>query len=49
MKELSEKPDAYERLARAIAPSIYENEDVKKGKVDDAIHLLIEIKDSDNE
>jgi DNA replicative helicase MCM subunit Mcm2 (Cdc46/Mcm family) len=32
LKELSEKPDAYERLARAIAPSIYENEDVKKGK-----------------
>jgi len=33
LKELSEKPDAYERLARAIAPSIYENEDVKKGKI----------------
>lgn len=31
LKELSQKPDAYERLARAIAPSIYENEDVKKG------------------
>jgi len=29
--ELSKKPDIYERLARAIAPSIYENEDVKKG------------------
>ena len=28
---LSQKPDIYERLARAIAPSIYENEDVKKG------------------
>merc|ERR1712079_41860 len=28
---LSKKPDIYERLARAIAPSIYENEDVKKG------------------
>merc|ERR1712002_1160252 len=28
---LSRKPDIYERLARAIAPSIYENEDVKKG------------------
>ncbi|KAL3314523.1 DNA replication licensing factor, mcm4 component [Cichlidogyrus casuarinus] len=28
---LSEKPDLYERLATAIAPSIYENEDVKKG------------------
>merc|ERR1711936_344815 len=25
------KPDIYERLARAVAPSIYENEDVKKG------------------
>lgn len=31
LKELSQKPDAYERLARAIAPYIYENEDVKKG------------------
>ena len=31
LKELSRKPDIYERLARAIAPSIYENEDVKKG------------------
>ena len=31
MKELSKKPDIYERLARAIAPSIYENEDIKKG------------------
>lgn len=29
--ELSKKPDIYERLARAIAPSIYEHEDVKKG------------------
>merc|ERR1712002_634848 len=28
---LSRKPDIYDRLARAIAPSIYENEDVKKG------------------
>ena len=30
-RELSTKPDVYERLARAIAPSIYENEDIKKG------------------
>ncbi|KAG5890474.1 hypothetical protein JTB14_013416 [Gonioctena quinquepunctata] len=28
---LSQKQDIYERLARAIAPSIYENDDVKKG------------------
>lgn len=28
---LSKKDDIYERLARAIAPSIYENEDIKKG------------------
>lgn len=28
---LSEKPDVYDRLARAIAPSIYENIDIKKG------------------
>ena len=28
---MSRKPDVYERLARAIAPSIYENMDVKKG------------------
>jgi DNA replication licensing factor MCM4 len=31
LQGLAEKPDIYERLARAIAPSIYENEDVKKG------------------
>ncbi|KAK3086222.1 hypothetical protein FSP39_015423 [Pinctada imbricata] len=31
IKDLSKKPDIYERLARAIAPSIYENEDIKKG------------------
>lgn len=31
LKEVSRKPDVYERLARAIAPSIYENDDIKKG------------------
>jgi len=31
VKNLSKKSDIYERLARAIAPSIYENEDIKKG------------------
>merc|ERR550519_1107413 len=31
LEELSKKPDIYERLARALAPSIYENEDIKKG------------------
>ncbi|XP_041376260.1 DNA replication licensing factor MCM4-like [Gigantopelta aegis] len=31
IKELSQKPDIYDRLARAIAPSIYENDDIKKG------------------
>lgn len=31
LEVLSQKPDIYERLSRAIAPSIYENEDVKKG------------------
>ncbi|KAK7865107.1 hypothetical protein R5R35_014639 [Gryllus longicercus] len=31
LKELSKKDDIYERLANAIAPSIYENEDIKKG------------------
>ncbi|XP_011313071.1 DNA replication licensing factor MCM4 [Fopius arisanus] len=31
LKELSLKEDVYERLARCIAPSIYENEDIKKG------------------
>lgn len=30
-KELAAQPDCYERLARAIAPSIYENLDIKKG------------------
>ncbi|XP_064641337.1 DNA replication licensing factor mcm4-A-like [Lineus longissimus] len=31
LKELAKKPDLYERLARALAPSIYEHEDIKKG------------------
>lgn len=31
IQALSKKSDIYERLARAIAPSIYENEDIKKG------------------
>jgi DNA replicative helicase MCM subunit Mcm2 (Cdc46/Mcm family) len=31
LHELSKMEDIYERLARAIAPSIYENEDIKKG------------------
>ncbi|XP_062501051.1 DNA replication licensing factor mcm4-A-like isoform X2 [Corticium candelabrum] len=31
LKALSRMPDIYERLARALAPSIYENEDIKKG------------------
>lgn len=28
---LARKPDLYERLAAGIAPTIYENEDIKKG------------------
>lgn len=31
LRNLSQKPDVYDRLARAIAPSIYENTDIKKG------------------
>lgn len=31
LRTLSRKPDVYDRLARAIAPSIYENLDIKKG------------------
>lgn len=31
LRVLSQKPDVYDRLARAIAPSIYENADIKKG------------------
>ncbi|KAH0516478.1 DNA replication licensing factor MCM4 [Microtus ochrogaster] len=31
LKELSRKTDIYERLASALAPSIYEHEDIKKG------------------
>lgn len=31
MRTLSQKPDVYDRLARALAPSIYENTDIKKG------------------
>lgn len=31
LKELAAKPDVYERLSAALAPSIYEHEDIKKG------------------
>jgi len=31
LRELSKESDIYDRLARAIAPDIFENEDVKKG------------------
>jgi DNA replication licensing factor MCM4 len=31
LKQLSRAPDIYDRLARALAPSIYENDDIKKG------------------
>lgn len=31
MHTLAQKPDVYDRLARTIAPSIYENVDIKKG------------------
>uniref|UniRef100_A0A182ILA0 DNA replication licensing factor MCM4 n=1 Tax=Anopheles atroparvus TaxID=41427 RepID=A0A182ILA0_ANOAO len=31
LKKISEKPDVYDRLVRCIAPSIYENTDIKKG------------------
>lgn len=31
LRQLSQKPDIYDRLARTIAPSIYENTDIKKG------------------
>lgn len=31
LRSLSQKPDIYDRLARALAPSIYENLDIKKG------------------
>lgn len=30
LKELAAKPDVYERLSAALAPSIYEHEDIKK-------------------
>ena len=30
LKHLSQSPDIYERLSRALAPSIYENQDIKK-------------------
>lgn len=31
LQTLSQKEDIYDRLAAAIAPSIYENDDIKKG------------------
>ena len=30
LKELASKPDVYDRLSSALAPSIYEHEDIKK-------------------
>lgn len=30
LKHLSQSPDIYERLSRALAPSIFENQDIKK-------------------
>lgn len=38
LKELSKKADIYERLALALAPSIYEHEDIKK--VTSSVFLL---------
>lgn len=37
LKELSRKPDIYERLASALAPSIYEHEDIKKVKMESSL------------
>ncbi|XP_061111044.1 DNA replication licensing factor MCM4 [Conger conger] len=31
LRELAAKPDVYDRLSSALAPSIYEHEDIKKG------------------
>nr|CAB3263693.1 DNA replication licensing factor MCM4 [Phallusia mammillata] len=31
IRELSKHPDVYDRLARAVAPSVYEHDDIKKG------------------
>ncbi|XP_076806416.1 DNA replication licensing factor mcm4-A-like [Clavelina lepadiformis] len=31
IRELSKRPDVYDRLARAVAPSVYEHDDIKKG------------------
>lgn len=31
LKQLSREPDIYDKLARAIAPDIFENDDIKKG------------------
>lgn len=33
LKELSKKIDIYDRLSSALAPSIYEHEDIKKVKI----------------
>lgn len=30
-RELSKRPDVYDRLAQAVAPSVYEHDDIKKG------------------
>lgn len=40
LKELAAKPDVYERLSSALAPSIYEHEDIKKVCVAQRIEVL---------
>lgn len=39
LKELSKKADIYERLSSALAPSIYEHEDIKKVK--NAVYMCL--------
>jgi DNA replication licensing factor MCM4 len=31
IRRLAQRPDVYEQLSRALAPSIYECDDIKKG------------------
>lgn len=43
LRELAAKPDVYERLSAALAPSIYEHEDIKKvgvNKCQQQVHLF---------
>ena len=41
IRELSKRVDVYERLAHAVAPSVYEHDDIKKGILLQVCRVLV--------